>query len=99
MGVETAPSALSFVYSMSLFIEHFCGYLGLSHKYPMIILAGEVALALHGTVVLALGLIQDDSYPFSRGEERVADVGDRAALALANHLHQGTHFDRPPAPV
>lgn len=65
----------------------------------MIILAGEVALALHGTIVLALGLVQDDSHPFSRGEERVADVGHRAALPLPNHLHQRAHFDGPAAPV
>ncbi len=65
----------------------------------MILLAGEVALALHGAVVLALGLVQDDSHPFSGGKERVADVGHRAALPLPDHLHQGAHFDGPPAPV
>lgn len=74
-------------------------YLRLSHKYPAILLAGEVALALHGAVVLALGLIQDDSHPFPRGKEGVADVGHRAALALADHLHQGAYFDGPAAPV
>lgn len=65
----------------------------------MILLAGEVALSLHGAVVLALGLVQDDSHPFSGGKERVADVGHRAALPLPDHLHQRAHFDGPPAPV
>lgn len=65
----------------------------------MILLAGEVALALHGAVVLALGLIQDDSHPFPRGKEGVADVGHRATLPLADHLHQGAYFDGPAAPV
>lgn len=74
-------------------------YLRLSHKYPTILLAGEVALALHGAVVLALGLIQDDSHPFPRGKEGVADVGHGAALPLADHLHQGAYFDGPAAPV
>lgn len=74
-------------------------YLRLPHKYPAILLAGEVALALHGAVVLALGLVQDDPHPFPGGEERVADVGHRAALPLADHLHRGAHFDGPPAAV
>lgn len=65
----------------------------------MMLLAGEVALALHGAVVLALGLIQNDSHPFPRGKEGVADVGHRAALPLADHLHQGAYFDGPAAPV
>lgn len=74
-------------------------YLRLPHKYPTILLAGEVALALHGAVVLALGLVQNDSHPFPGGEEGVADVGHRAALPLADHLHQGAHLDGPAAPV
>lgn len=65
----------------------------------MILLAGEVALALHAAVVLALGLIQNDSHPFARCKEGVADVGHRPALALADHLHQGAYFDGPAAPV
>lgn len=74
-------------------------YLRLSHKYPTVLLAGEVALALHGAVVLARGLVQDDPHPFPRGEERVADVGHGAALPLPDHLHQGAHSDGPPAAV
>lgn len=65
----------------------------------MALLAGEVALALHGAVVLALGLIQNDPHPFPRGKEGVADVGHRAALPLADHLHRGADFDGPAAPV
>lgn len=79
--------------------ERFSRYLWLSHKYPTILLAGEIALSLHGAVVLALGLVQDDSHPFPGSKERVADVGHRAALPLPDHLHQGAHFDGPPAPV
>lgn len=65
----------------------------------MILFAGKVALALHRAVVLALGLVQDDSHPFSRGEECGADVCHRAALPLPDHFHQGAHFDGPAAPV
>lgn len=65
----------------------------------MILLAGEVALALHRAVVLALGLVQDHAHPLPGGEERVADVGHRAALPLPDHLHQGAHLDGPPAAV
>lgn len=65
----------------------------------MVLLAGEVALPLHGAVVLALGLVQDDSHPLPGGKEGVSDVGHRAALALADHLHQGADLDRPAAPV
>lgn len=65
----------------------------------MILLTGEVALALHGAIVLALSLVQDDPHPLPGGEERVADVGHRATLPLPDHLHQGTDLDRPPAPV
>lgn len=65
----------------------------------MMLLTGEVTLALHGAVVLALGLVQNDSHPFPRGKEGVADVGHRAALPLADHLHQGAHFDGPGAAV
>lgn len=82
-----------------LFSKCFCGYLRLSHKDPVILLAGEVAFALHGAIVLALGLVQDDSHPFPGGEQCVADVGHRAALPLPDHLHQGAHFDGPPSPV
>lgn len=65
----------------------------------MILLAGEVALALHGAVVFALGLVQDDSYPLPGREGRGADEGDRAALSFPNHLHHGAHLHRPAAPV
>lgn len=65
----------------------------------MILLTGEVALALHRAVVLAFGLVQDDAHPLPRGKERGADVGHRAALPFPDHLHQRTRFDGPPAPV
>ena len=65
----------------------------------MILLAGEIALALHRAIILALGLVQDDAHPLPGGEERVADVRHRATLPLPDHLHQGAHFDGPPAPV
>lgn len=53
----------------------------------MVFFAGEVALALHGAVVLAFGLIQYDSNPFPRGKESGANVGNSTPLALPNHLH------------
>lgn len=65
----------------------------------MILLAGEVALALHGAIVLALSLIQDDPHPLPGGEERVADVGHSPTLPLPDHLHQGAHLDGPAAPI
>lgn len=74
-------------------------YLRLPDKNAVILLAGEVSLALDRAVVLALGFVQDDAHPLSRGEERGSDVGHRAALPFANHLHQGAHFDGPPASI
>lgn len=74
-------------------------HLWLSDKYPMILLTGEVALALHGAVVLPFGLVQDDSHPLSWGKQRVPNVGDGALLTFPDHLHQGAHFDGPPAPI
>lgn len=65
----------------------------------MVLFTGEVAFALHGAIILALGLTQDDSHPFPRGKERGPDVGHCAALLLPYHLHQGAHFDGPPAPI
>lgn len=65
----------------------------------MILLAGEVVPSLHRAVVLSLGLVQNDSHPFPGRKEGVPDVGHRAALPLANHLHQGVDFDGPAAPV
>lgn len=61
--------------------------LGLSDKYPMVFFAGEVALPLHGAIVLAFGLIQYDSHPFPRGKESGANVGNSTPLALPDHLH------------
>lgn len=65
----------------------------------MILFTGEVTLSLYGAVIFALGFIQDDPHPFSRGKEGGPDVGHCATLPLPNHLHQGAHFDGPPAPV
>jgi len=55
----------------------------------VVLLAGEVAFTLHRAVVLALGLVQDDAHPFSRGEEGGAHVGYGAPLALTDDLHHG----------
>lgn len=74
-------------------------YLWLPHKDPMVLFAGEVAFALHRAIILALGLAQDDSHPFPWGEKCGPDVGHCAALLLPYHLHQGAHFDGPPAPI
>ena len=61
--------------------------LGLSDKYPMVILAGEVAFPLHSAIVLAFGLIQYDTHPFPGGKEGGADVSDSTTLTLPCHLH------------
>lgn len=55
----------------------------------MILLAGEVALPLHRSVVLAFRLVQDDPHPFARGKEGGANVGYSASLSLTGHLHYG----------
>ena len=69
-------------------------YLGLSDKDPVVLLAGEVAFALHGAVVLALGLVQDDAHPFPRGEEGGAHVGYSATLALPDDPHHGADLEQ-----
>lgn len=69
-------------------------HLRLPDKDAVVLLAGEVALALHRAVVLALGLVQDHAHPLPGGEKRVSDVGHRAALSLPDHLHQGAHLHR-----
>ena len=62
-------------------------HLGLSDEDPVVFLAGEVALPLHGAIVLAFGLVQYDAHPFPGGEEGGADVGDGPALTFPYHLH------------
>lgn len=74
-------------------------YLWLPHKNPTILFAGEVALALHRSIILAFGLVQNDSHPFPWGKERGANVGHCATLLLPYHLHQGAHFDGPATPI
>lgn len=58
----------------------------------MIFLTAEVALPLHGAVILPFGLVQNDAHPFARGEERGADVSHRALLALTGHLDFGPNL-------
>lgn len=53
----------------------------------MVFLTGEVALALHGAIVLALGLIQNDTHPFPRGKEGGTHVCNSPTLTLSYHLH------------
>lgn len=60
--------------------------LGLPDEYAVIFLTGEVALALHGAIVLAFRLIQYDTHPFPRSKEGSANVGNSAALTLSCHL-------------
>lgn len=67
-------------------------HLRLPDKDAVVLLAGEVTLALHRAVVLAFGLVQDHAHPLPGGEERVSNVGHRAALPLPDHLHQGAHL-------
>lgn len=62
-------------------------YLGLSDKYPMIFLTGEIAFPLHSAIVLAAGLIQYDTHPFPRGKEGGTNIGNSATLTLPYHLH------------
>lgn len=69
-------------------------HLRLPDKDAVVLLAGEVAFALHRAVVLALGLVQDHAHPLPGGKKRVSDVGHRAALSLPDHLHQGAHLHR-----
>lgn len=59
----------------------------------MILLTGEVAFPLHGAIVLALGLIQYDTHPFSRGEEGGANVGNSSTLTLACHLYYRANLE------
>lgn len=61
--------------------------LRLPNKNPTIFLTGEVAFPLHGAIVLAFGLIQNDAHPFPRGKECGANVGYCAPLALPYYLH------------
>lgn len=68
--------------------------LGLSDEDPVVLLAGEVALPLHGAIVLPFGLVEDDAHPLPRGEEGGADVGHGATLALPDHLHHGADLGR-----
>lgn len=84
---------------VSIFYKLFFNYLGLSHKYPTILITGEVALALHCAIVLAFGFIQNDSHPFPGGKKCGTNVGHCAALPLPNHFHQGAHFDGTPSSV
>lgn len=71
--------------------------LRLADKYPMILLAGEVGLALHSAVIFALRLVQDDSYPFPRGKKCGPDIRHSATLPFTNHLHQRAHLHRLPS--
>lgn len=47
-----------------LFTTNVVTNLGLPNKNPTILLTGEVAFPLHGAIVLAFGLAQNDSHPF-----------------------------------
>lgn len=60
----------------------------------MILLTGEVAFPLHRAIVLAFGLIQNDTHPFPRGKESGADIGDSAPLAFPYHLHYSANLVR-----
>lgn len=60
----------------------------------MILLTGEVAFPLHGTIVLAFGLIQNDAHPFPRRKESGADIGDSASLTFPDHLHHRANLVR-----
>lgn len=53
----------------------------------MILLTGEVAFPLHGAIVLAFGLVQNDPHPFPGCEERGSDVGHSPPLAFSDDLH------------
>lgn len=61
--------------------------LRLPNKNPTIFLTREVAFPLHGAIVLAFGLVQNDAHPFPRGKESGANVGYCAPLALPYYLH------------
>lgn len=60
----------------------------------MILLAGEVAFPLHGAVVLAFGIIQNDSHPFPSCKLSSTDIGDRSPLAFPYDLHHRANLDK-----
>lgn len=70
-----------------MYIHLYITHLGLSDKYPVVFLTGEVAFPLHGAIVLAFGLIQYDAHPFPRGKEGGANIGNSTTLPLPYHLH------------
>lgn len=67
--------------------------LRLSDKYPMIFLTGEVAFPLHIPIVLAFGLIQYDTNPFSSSEEGRTDVGNSSTLTLSCDLYNRANLE------
>lgn len=88
------------IFHLSVFIyKQQVQYLWLAYKYPMVLLTEEISFALHSPIVLAFGLIQNDSHPFSRSEEGVSDVSHGASVTFTDDFYQRANLNRTPTSI